>query len=240
MSSAEEALFESREIKQLGMSHEYEFNTLIQSVQFAEQVAKGYLGTRYETAARKHKIQTPEFTGDIEFSRWLKLFGQDASANGWDEADCLVALQLNVGNGPGGVALTDWNCNSNGTYMSLIRKLAVACGADDCETCWRRVDQMRQVKGETTKNWGLRVMVREAAAYDRLPEQMIMRKINSVFLNGLRDAILRDRLTYEYKHTVHSISDLFKVAEQYNHSEHMFASGEITPQRDSYVMRLPI
>ena len=139
-----------------------------------------------------------------------------------------------MGNGPGGVALTDWNCNSNGTYMSLIRKLAVACGADDCETCWRRVDQMRQVKGETTRNWGLRVMVREAAAYDRLPEHMIMRKINSVFLNGLRDAILRDRLTYEYNHTVHSISDLFKVAEQYNHSEHMFASGEITAQRDSY------
>ena len=37
MSSAEEALFESREIKQLGMSHEYESNTLIQSVQFAEK-----------------------------------------------------------------------------------------------------------------------------------------------------------------------------------------------------------
>ena len=123
-----------------------------------------------------------------------------------------------MGKGPGGVALTDWNCNSNGTYMSLIHKLAVACGADDCETCWRRVDQMRQVKGETTRNWGLRVMVREAAAYDRLPEHM----------------------TYEYNHTVHSISDLFKVAEQYNHSEHMFASGEITAQRDSYVMRLPI
>ena len=95
---------------------------------------------------------------------------------------------------------------------------------------------MRQTKGETSRNFGLRALraTQEAAEGQGFPESYIMRRACIIFINGLRDLCMRERVSQEYDHRCHSIFDLFNITEQYIQREHRYATGEITAPRDCY------
>ena len=163
------------------------------------------------------------------------MFTADCAANGWDESEVFAALRVLNRDGPGAVAIRQ-HAKSGGTYVELVTALTVVCGATDADLRWRRAEGLRQVYGETSRNFGLRVMnvTREAAAGEGYPEHWVMRKICTIWMNGLRDPGLRDKINREYDHRCHSIHDLFNIAEQYIQKEHRFASGEITATKECY------
>ena len=186
-------------------------------------------------STRKKAIETPPFTGDMEWFRWFDIFTSDCAANGWNESEVFAALRVLNRDGPGAIAIQQ-HAKSGGTYLELVTALTVVCGATDPDLRWRRAEGLRQVYGETSRNFGLRVInvTREAAAGEGYPEHWIMRKICTIFMNGLRDPGLRDHLISGYDHRCHSIQDLFNMSEQYIQREHRFASGELTATKDCY------
>ena len=234
-SEAEEALFDREEIMNLGLDFVTNQSSIVKEVQRVEKVAYRGLGAKSSFSTRKKAIETPPFTGDIEWSRWFNIFTSDCAANGWDETEVFAALRVLNRDGPGAVAIRQ-HAKSGGTYLELVTALTVVCGATDADLRWRRAEGLRQCYGETSRNFGLLVMnvTREAAAGEGYPEHWVMRKICTFYMNGLRDPGLRERLNRDYDHRCHSIKDLFNIAAQYIQREHRFASGELTATKECY------
>ena len=83
-SEAEEALFDRAEIVNLGLDFVSEQSSIVKEVQRVERVAYRGLGAKSTFPARKKAIETPPFTGDIEWSRWFGNFTSDCADFGND------------------------------------------------------------------------------------------------------------------------------------------------------------
>ena len=153
-------LFDAPEIAEMGLDYVCENNNLVSEVRKQEHVAAMHLMTTASISVKRKAIDTPEFTGDSDFTRWFSMFAQDCAANGWNEEECYTTLRVKIRNGPARVALAlgKFDSTGDGDYRSLIRALTVACGAEDIDLRWRRAEGVRQTKGETSHNFGLRAL----------------------------------------------------------------------------------
>ena len=132
-------LFDAPEISEMGLDYVCEDNNLISEVRKQERVAAMHLETTASVSVKRRAIDTPEFTGDSDFTRWFNMFAQDCAANGWSEEECYTTLRVKIRNGPARIALAlgRFDSTGDGDYYSLVRALTVACGAEDVDLRWQ-------------------------------------------------------------------------------------------------------
>ena len=215
VSEAEHSIYSRSEVVNLGLDFVTDQSNLVTEIERMSRVAnQGVSNTECAFPARKRAIETPNYTGDLDWSKWFAIFTQDCTANGWTEEENYAALRVRIRQGPGSVCLREFDRGGGGTYMSLVTAMTVACGATDPDLRWRIALGLRQAKGETSRNYGLRVMdvVREASMGSGLPESYVMRKCCEIYINGLRDLGLRERLNVDYDHRFDSMR-IFSIEE---------------------------
>ena len=131
-SPAEQSLYRSREVRNLGLERIQDEGLVVQEVQRIQEVTRACIPLhRGDYASRRKAVETKEFTGETPWRTWYTMFAENCAVNGWSERDAYLELRRLVRNGPGQVAIRDWVASDGQSYVQLVNALTVACGAVD-------------------------------------------------------------------------------------------------------------
>ena len=174
------------------------------------------LGPRLSTPAKKQAVIPTPFTGLIPWKKWYIRFCEDMETNGWDESQILGSLKLCLRDGPGDDALWAFEEQGDGTLQCLVITAAWICGPINASDPTVELEARRQKKGESFRTFGLALRRLAKEAFEGLDasQPWLVRKIGSLFVDGLFDEDMSKELGYRWQ-TDMSLNDLFSLADDF-------------------------
>ena len=166
------------------------------------------------TPVKKHAVKLKVFDGTIPWKRWFTRFASDMRHNGWEGDECLSALSWCLREGPGDPALTSFELSGGTTYEGLVETatwaLGPTSGADPAADLEARV----QKPDEGHRQFGMALRVLAAEAFETLSpsDPWLVRKLSSLYIDGLSDIRLSNEIASQWKTTM-SLADIFELTE---------------------------
>ena len=171
-------------------------------------------GDRSAIPAKKQAVRPKPFTGNIPWKKWYARFCEDMTTNAWNEAQILGSLKEALRDGPGEHALWAFEEHGDNTLQCLVEIAAWICGPLSNADPAIDLETRRQQKGESLRQFGMTLRRLANEAFEGLSpsEPWLVRKLSSLFIDGLEDSTLSSELSTLWK-TDMSLNDLFSLAD---------------------------
>lgn len=164
--------------------------------------------------AKKQAVRPKPFTGKSPWKKWFGRWCEDVESNVWNEQQCLGSLKECLRDGPGESALWAFEDHGDGSLDCLVEIAAWICGPLNNADPTIELEVRKQEKGEGHRQFGmvLRQLANEAFEGISPSEPWLVRKLSTLFIDGLEDTSLSIELSTLWK-TDMSLNDLFSLAD---------------------------
>ena len=186
--------------------------------------------------AKKHAVRPKPFTGKSMWKKWFGRWCEDVGTNVWNEAQCLGSLKECLRDGPGEHALWAFEEHGDGTLAGHMEIAAWICGPLNNPDPACELEVRKQEKGESLRQFGmvLRQLANEAFEGLSPSEPWLVRKLSSLFIDGLEDTTLSMELSTLWK-TDMSLNDLFALADDCTRKRVLLKTRMVAPVRHEEV-----
>ena len=182
------------------------------------------------TPVRKQAIKMKQYDGTVPWRKWFTRFSADMRHNGWEGDECLAALSWCLRDGPGDPALTSFELSGGRTYKGLVETASWALGSTSGADPASELEARVQKPGEGHRQFGmaLRVLAAEAFASMSPSDPWLVRKLSSLYIDGLKDERLSSEIASQWKTTM-SLADIFELTEDALRKRKLLKTVEAAP-----------